>query len=167
MPAKNKPLTETQLAVYESKRDLAADLLRSVREMQAGKVHVVSLAKPIGKIPPCGRLCTPFGRLCTPFGRLCTPFGRLCTPFGRLCTPFGRTDRRVWACSSPVETAGSVVSSAARNPSRSKRTKGAKLVLSQAAQHTGVKKFEPGLFSFMRPNANQTKLLTREAGLMQ
>ena len=42
MPAKNKPLTETQLAAYESKRDLAAELLQSVREMQAGKVHVVS-----------------------------------------------------------------------------------------------------------------------------
>ena len=49
MPAKNKPLTETQLAAYESKRDLAAELLQSVREMQAGKVHVVSLAKPMGK----------------------------------------------------------------------------------------------------------------------
>ena len=42
MSAKNKPLTETQLAAYESKRDLAAELLQSVREMQAGKVHVVS-----------------------------------------------------------------------------------------------------------------------------
>ena len=49
MSAKNKPLTETQLAAYESKRDLAAELLQSVREMQAGKVHAVSLAKPMGK----------------------------------------------------------------------------------------------------------------------
>ena len=42
MPAKNKPLSKTELAAYESKRDLAAELLQSVREMQAGKVRVVS-----------------------------------------------------------------------------------------------------------------------------
>ncbi len=42
MPSKNKPLTKTELAAYESNRDLAADLLQSVREMQAGKTHVVS-----------------------------------------------------------------------------------------------------------------------------
>lgn len=42
MPSKNKPLTKTELAAYESKRDLAAELLQSVREMQVGKVHVVS-----------------------------------------------------------------------------------------------------------------------------
>jgi putative transcriptional regulator len=42
MPSKNKPLTKSELAAYESKRDLAAELLQSVREMQAGKVHVVS-----------------------------------------------------------------------------------------------------------------------------
>ena len=42
MPSKNKPLTKIELATYESKRDLAAELLQSVREMQAGKVHVVS-----------------------------------------------------------------------------------------------------------------------------
>ena len=42
MPSKNKPLTKTELAAYEAKRDLAADLLQSVREMQAGKVHVVT-----------------------------------------------------------------------------------------------------------------------------
>lgn len=41
MPSKNKPLTKTELAAYEAKRDLAAELLQSVREMQAGKIHVV------------------------------------------------------------------------------------------------------------------------------
>ena len=42
MPSKNKPLNKTELAAHESKRDLAAELLQSVREMQAGKVHIVS-----------------------------------------------------------------------------------------------------------------------------
>ena len=42
MRSKNKPLTKAELAAREAKRDLAAELLQSVREMQAGKVHVVS-----------------------------------------------------------------------------------------------------------------------------
>ncbi len=42
MPSKTKPLTKAQLAAYESKRDLAAELLQSVREMKSGQVHVVS-----------------------------------------------------------------------------------------------------------------------------
>lgn len=42
MPPKNKPLTKSELAAYESKRDLAAELLQPVREMKAGQVHVVS-----------------------------------------------------------------------------------------------------------------------------
>lgn len=42
MPSKNKPLTKTELTAYESKRDLAAEILQSVREMKAGQVHVVS-----------------------------------------------------------------------------------------------------------------------------
>ena len=37
MPSKVKPLTDAQLRVYESKRDLAAELLESVRQMKAGK----------------------------------------------------------------------------------------------------------------------------------
>ena len=49
MPSKNKPLSNTELAAYESKRDLAAELLQSVREMQAGKVRAVPLANPTGK----------------------------------------------------------------------------------------------------------------------
>jgi len=42
MPSKNKPLNKAELAAYEDQRDLAADLLQSVREMHAGKTHVVS-----------------------------------------------------------------------------------------------------------------------------
>lgn len=41
MPLKNKPLTSTDLHAYEAKRDLAADILQSVREMKAGQVHIV------------------------------------------------------------------------------------------------------------------------------
>lgn len=42
MSSKSKPLNTRELAEYESKRDLAADLLQSVRAMKAGKVQVVS-----------------------------------------------------------------------------------------------------------------------------
>ena len=42
MPSKSKRLTKAELAAYEAKRDLAADLLQSVREMKAGHVHVVT-----------------------------------------------------------------------------------------------------------------------------
>lgn len=42
MPSKSKPLGPKELADYEAKRDLAAELLESVREMKAGQVHVVS-----------------------------------------------------------------------------------------------------------------------------
>ncbi|MGB4766746.1 MAG: hypothetical protein WBH09_07525 [Rugosibacter sp.] len=42
MPSKNKPLTKSELAAYESKRDLAAELLQPVREMKAGQIHAVS-----------------------------------------------------------------------------------------------------------------------------
>jgi putative transcriptional regulator len=35
-------LTKAELAAFEAKRDLAAELLQSVREMKAGKVAVVS-----------------------------------------------------------------------------------------------------------------------------
>ena len=41
MPSKNKPLTEAQLRAYEAKRDLAADLLESVRQMKAGQTQLV------------------------------------------------------------------------------------------------------------------------------
>jgi putative transcriptional regulator len=39
---KNKPLSDAELAKYEATRDFAAELLRSVREMKAGHVQVVS-----------------------------------------------------------------------------------------------------------------------------
>ena len=42
MPLKTKPLAKTELAAYEAKRDLAAELLQSVREMKACQVRVVS-----------------------------------------------------------------------------------------------------------------------------
>ena len=41
MPSKAKPLTDAELAAHEAKRDLAAELLQSVREMKAGKTEVV------------------------------------------------------------------------------------------------------------------------------
>ena len=42
MPSRSKPLTKGELAGYEAKRDLATELLQSVREMKAGQVRVVS-----------------------------------------------------------------------------------------------------------------------------
>ena len=42
MPSKTKPLSKTELAAFEAKRDLAAELLQSVREMKAGQVSIVS-----------------------------------------------------------------------------------------------------------------------------
>jgi putative transcriptional regulator len=42
VPSKSKPLNKADLAAYESKRDLAAELLQAVREMKAGQVQVVS-----------------------------------------------------------------------------------------------------------------------------
>jgi putative transcriptional regulator len=42
VPSKSRRLTKAKLAAYEAKRDLAADLLQSVREMKAGQVQVVS-----------------------------------------------------------------------------------------------------------------------------
>lgn len=41
MPSKTKPLSRKELAAYEAKRDLAAELLQSIKEMKAGKVRVV------------------------------------------------------------------------------------------------------------------------------
>ena len=42
MPSKSKPLSKAELAAYEAKRDLAAELLQAVREMKAGQVQVVT-----------------------------------------------------------------------------------------------------------------------------
>ena len=41
MPSKAEPLTDAELTAYEAKRDLAAELLESVREMKAGEREVV------------------------------------------------------------------------------------------------------------------------------
>jgi putative transcriptional regulator len=41
MPSKNKPLTDAELEIYESGRDLAADILQSISEMKAGHVKPV------------------------------------------------------------------------------------------------------------------------------
>jgi len=42
VPSNSKRLTSAELASYEAKRDLAADLLQSVRQMKAGEVQVVT-----------------------------------------------------------------------------------------------------------------------------
>lgn len=41
MPSKAKPLKSKELASYEASRNLASDLLQSIREMKAGQVHQV------------------------------------------------------------------------------------------------------------------------------
>ncbi len=41
MPSKNKKLNDRQLRAYEAKRDLAAELLESVKQMKDGKTQVV------------------------------------------------------------------------------------------------------------------------------
>ena len=41
MPSKSERLTEVEIAAYESNRDLAADVLQSIRKMKAGKTHAV------------------------------------------------------------------------------------------------------------------------------
>ena len=42
MSSKNKPLTKAELEAYEATRDLAEELLQSVREMKGGQVSVVT-----------------------------------------------------------------------------------------------------------------------------
>ena len=42
MPSRSKPLGKAELAACEATRDLAAELLQSLREMKAGRVRVVS-----------------------------------------------------------------------------------------------------------------------------
>ena len=44
MRSKSKRLTDAGLGQYEASRDLAADLLQSVREMKAGQGKVISSA---------------------------------------------------------------------------------------------------------------------------
>lgn len=35
-----RPLTDAELEVYESQRDLAEDLMQAIKEMKAGQVNV-------------------------------------------------------------------------------------------------------------------------------
>ena len=42
MPSKSRPLSKAEFAAHEATRDLAAELLQSVREMKAGHIQVVS-----------------------------------------------------------------------------------------------------------------------------
>jgi putative transcriptional regulator len=42
VPSKSKPLSKAELAAYEAKRNLAAELLQAVREMKTGQVQVVT-----------------------------------------------------------------------------------------------------------------------------
>lgn len=42
MPSKNKPLSDADLDQYEAQRDLAAELLESVRQMKSGQVQLVT-----------------------------------------------------------------------------------------------------------------------------
>lgn len=41
MHSKTKPLSRKELEAYEAKRDLAAELLQSIKEMKGRKTHVV------------------------------------------------------------------------------------------------------------------------------
>jgi putative transcriptional regulator len=41
VPSKTKPLTDKALSAYEAQRDLAAELLQSIREMKAGETKVI------------------------------------------------------------------------------------------------------------------------------
>jgi putative transcriptional regulator len=43
-PLKREPLSAKEIEAWEEKRDLAAELLQSVREMKAGQVQVVTSA---------------------------------------------------------------------------------------------------------------------------
>ena len=42
MSSMNKPLSNAKLSAHEARRDLAAELLQSVKEMKAGQVQLVS-----------------------------------------------------------------------------------------------------------------------------
>jgi putative transcriptional regulator len=50
VPLKSKPLTKAELAAYEAKRDLAAELLQSVREMKQGRKQPSGAARTLPAI---------------------------------------------------------------------------------------------------------------------
>ena len=60
MPLKTKPLSKAELAAYEETRDLAEELLQSVREMQAGKVHVRPHTSRLGARPQATERRRPY-----------------------------------------------------------------------------------------------------------
>ena len=41
MPSKTKRLTEAEIAAFEAKRDIGAEILQSIRDLKAGKGHIV------------------------------------------------------------------------------------------------------------------------------
>ena len=64
MPSKSKPLSKAELADFEAKRDFAADLLESVRQMKAGQVTVVSspfayFSRSTSSETSCGGMAVP------------------------------------------------------------------------------------------------------------
>ncbi len=40
MPSKTKPLSAKELTAFEASRDVGAELLASIKEMRAGKLHI-------------------------------------------------------------------------------------------------------------------------------
>jgi putative transcriptional regulator len=60
--SKTKPLANAKLRAYEAKRDLAAELLKSVQQMKAGKTTVV-LSPAIGARQRTGLSQSQFARL--------------------------------------------------------------------------------------------------------
>ncbi len=53
MPSKTKSLNRKEIAKFEAARDLGAELLESIREVKAGKVHVVH--SPATSLPQSNR----------------------------------------------------------------------------------------------------------------
>ena len=41
MPSKSKRLSEAKISAFEAKRDIGEEILQSIRDLKAGKGHVV------------------------------------------------------------------------------------------------------------------------------
>ena len=41
MPSKSKRLSEAEIAAFEAKRDIGEEILHSIRDLKAGKGHIV------------------------------------------------------------------------------------------------------------------------------
>ncbi len=61
MSSKSKPIGKAELAAYDAKRDLAAELPQSVREMKAGRVRAVSTPAIEGCPTVMPLYCRPVG----------------------------------------------------------------------------------------------------------